>query len=121
VELESHGQLQQDGKLQRAVRERLVAGLSQVGLLCRTSRVAAINQNSDILSLNFLANQIIEVDAKHRVTPPSLGTLISLSLALPISRLPTPIQSPTIASPLPCAIELNLSNVQHTHPAPAPE
>jgi putative transposase len=28
VELESYGQLQQDGKLQRAVRERLVAGLS---------------------------------------------------------------------------------------------
>ena len=28
VELESYGQLQQDGKLQRAVRERMVAGLS---------------------------------------------------------------------------------------------
>jgi len=28
VELQSYGQLQQDGKLQRAVRERLVAGLS---------------------------------------------------------------------------------------------
>jgi hypothetical protein len=28
VGLESYGQLQQDGKLQRAVRERLVAGLS---------------------------------------------------------------------------------------------
>ena len=28
MELESYGQLQQDGKLQRAVRERLVAGLS---------------------------------------------------------------------------------------------
>jgi hypothetical protein len=28
VELESYGQLQQDGKLQRAVREGMVAGLS---------------------------------------------------------------------------------------------
>ena len=28
MELESYGQLQQDGKLQRTVRERMVAGLS---------------------------------------------------------------------------------------------
>ena len=28
VELQSYGQLQQDGKLQRAVQERMVAGLS---------------------------------------------------------------------------------------------
>jgi len=63
----------------------------------------------------------LEVDAKHRVTPLTSRTPISLSPARPLSTLPTSIQSPTIASPLPCAIELNFFNVQHTHPASATE
>jgi hypothetical protein len=58
---------------------------------------------------------------KHRVTPLTSRTPISLSPARPLSTLPTSIQSPTMASPLPCAIELNFSNVQHTHPASATE
>ena len=58
---------------------------------------------------------------KHRVTPLTSRALISLSPVRPLSILPTSIQSRTIASPLPCAIELNFSNFQHTHPASATE
>jgi putative transposase len=67
VELESYSQLQQDGKLQRAVRERMVAGLS--------TRNSNVNVPSPWCSANkklhggYTAREHASTDTKQRLVP----------------------------------------------------
>jgi len=56
----------------------------------------------------------------HRIVVEAFSTLLRTHCDV-VATVSNAIQSSTIASPLPCAIELNFSNVQHIHPASAPE